>query len=311
MENLKLKDYQNIVNASISRYLNLLENTHQDNKEMIEMIRYCLENDSKKLRSIMIMIFAEIFEIDFSHIENYVIAIEIIHTYTLIHDDLPSLDNDDLRRGKESAHKKFGEANAILLGDTMQTLAFECISNRNLFFSSDQQLNIINTFAKYIGGFEGVIYGEFLDINETKNHNNLLEFFYSSFDHSVNLKKIHKIHLYKTAKLFELCSMICGILTNCEIYNLEYCKNIGIYYGLIFQLLDDYEDFKNSNRREKEINICSILNKNDIKIMYDKYINEIYLNISKLEDQKILNDRNIYNIDKLKKFISLTLKSFD
>ena len=293
---IDLDKYKNIINDCMSHYLESMTNRYQENFEMIDAMKYCLNNESKKLRSIMIIIFAEIFQINFSHVENYILAVEITHTYTLIHDDLPALDDDDFRRNKASAHKKFGEANAILLGDAMQTLAFELISQENSVCSSTQILKVINLFAKCIGGFEGTIYGEFLDINETK-----LSIVTGLSNNSLNLKQLHKIHLYKTAKLFEFCSMLCGILTNCDHYILECIKKIGINYGLAFQLLDDYDDFQNLNKKY-EVNICHSLNREDVKTVYNNYYNAIHLNISYLKKQ------NYKNIEKLEKFIVQTLK---
>ena len=134
-----INEYKNTINSFILNYLDDIHQKNIQNSEMIDMMKYCLINESKKARAIMAIIFGEILGIKkITHIKNYILAIEITHTYTLIHDDLPSLDNDDFRRGKASAHKKFGEANAILLGDALQTLAFECISQESSDFSAKQ-----------------------------------------------------------------------------------------------------------------------------------------------------------------------------
>jgi geranylgeranyl pyrophosphate synthase len=285
------------------RYIDELSHQYIENPEMINSVKYCLINDSKKLRSIMIMIFAEIFEINLENITNYILAVEIAHTYTLIHDDLPVLDNDDFRRGKPSAHKKFGEANAILLGDAMQSLAFELISQENKAFSAQQILKAVNLFAKHIGGIEGVIYGEYLDINSIDK---LLldQDFDLNLDSRLNLKQICKIHLYKTAKLFEFCSLICGILTNCNEYVITDLRNFGINYGLAFQLLDDlddYDEFFEETKKKYEVNILTILNKNDAKVLYTEYMDKIY---STIED---LIEKKYPNLEKLKRFVDETL----
>ncbi len=280
-----INEYKNTINSFI---LNYLDDTHQkniQNSEMIDMMKYCLINESKKIRSIMAIIFGEIFGIKkITQIQNYILAIEITHTYTLIHDDLPSLDNDDFRRGKASAHKKFGEANAILLGDALQTLAFECISQESSDFSAKQILKVVNYFAQSIGGLDGVIYGEYLDINE----------------HSSNLEQIKKIHLYKTAKLFEFCTTFCGILMNCDDEILTQLKKLGIHYGLAFQLLDDVDD---STTKTHEINICQILNQNEANILYENYMSEIFSAINFFKEKKYTN------IEKLEQFIIETLKT--
>ena len=279
-----INEYKNTINSFILNYLDDIHQKNIQNSEMIDMMKYCLLNESKKIRSIMAMIFGEIFGIKkFIDIKNYILAIEITHTYTLIHDDLPSLDNDDFRRGKPSAHKKFGEANAILLGDALQTLAFECISDENNEFPAKQILKVVNYFAQSIGGLNGIIYGEYLDINE-----------YSS-----NLEQIKKIHLYKTAKLFEFCTTFCGVLMNCDEKILEKLKKLGIYYGLAFQLLDDRDD---SAKKTHEINICHILNQNETNILYENYMSEIFSAINFFKEKKYAN------IEKLEQFIMKTLK---
>ena len=280
-----INEYKNTINSFILNYLDDIHQKNIQNSEMIDMMKYCLINESKKVRAIIAIIFSEIFGIKkITQIQNYILAIEITHTYTLIHDDLPSLDNDDFRRGKASAHKKFGEANAILLGDALQTLAFECISQESSDFSAKQILKVVNYFAQSIGGLDGVIYGEYLDINE----------------HSSNLEQIKKIHLYKTAKLFEFCATFCGILMNCDDEILLQLKKLGIHYGLAFQLLDDVDD---STTKTHEINICQILNQNETNILYENYMSEIFSAIN------FFKEKQYTNIEKLEQFIIETLRA--
>ena len=246
-----LVNYKNQIDSLIINYLSKVKSDCESELTM-EMLEYVLLNNSKKLRSIFALICFEILGLKIEQVANYLIAIELMHAYTLVHDDLPSLDNDDIRRGKPTAHKVFGEANAILLGDLLQTLTFELLSESNQFFSSNSILASINEFAKTLGGLNGVIFGQLLDIN---NKDITAE------------TMIEKIHTKKTAIFFGFCAALPMILTNQKSDKIEEFRNFGIQYGLLFQLLDDIEDFAEG---KIEANICNIIGINDAKLLYAK-----------------------------------------
>ena len=128
-----------------------------------------------------------------SSLISFATAIELLHTYSLIHDDLPSMDNDDLRRGKESSHIKFGEANAILAGDALQTLAYEIICD-DQYLASNHKIDAIKMISNACGK-DGMVYGQYLDINSSNK--------------DINENKIEKIHRLKTGKLIQ-CSVLLG-----------------------------------------------------------------------------------------------------
>ena len=270
-----LSEYKNRINQLIIDFIANLRARHGRDNQMIDMIEYALINDSKKLRSIIILIVGEILGLSLDDLKNYLLAVEITHTYTLVHDDLPALDNDDYRRNKLTAHKKFGEANAILLGDTMQTLAFELISEQNPKFSCEKTMQIINFFAKTIGGLEGVIFGEFLDINYKLD----------------NINELKKIHLYKTAVFFEFCLSLCPKLISNNNDLIASFSNLGTNYGLVFQLIDDYDDFGKTVKNEP--NICNMMQKDELHNLYNQLLSSIYDDIKKIEEflpQKILQE---------------------
>ena len=165
-------------------------------------------------------------------------AVELIHTYSLIHDDLPSMDDDDLRRGKDSSHIKFGEANAILAGDALQTLAYEIICDESSLKDS-YKVEAIRMISKACGK-GGMVYGQHLDINsETKK---------------IDKQLIEDIHILKTGKLIE-CSVMLGQIGNEISEEKNHMTNFGRKIGLAFQITDDIlEVTSNEKTLGKNIN---------------------------------------------------------
>tara|TARA_B100001939_G_scaffold222976_1_gene191890 strand:- start:251 stop:1120 length:870 start_codon:yes stop_codon:yes gene_type:complete len=149
-------------------------------------------------------------------------SIELMHTYSLIHDDLPSMDNDELRRGQDSSHIKFGEANAILVGDALQALSYEIISDDE-DLSSDEKVVAIKLLASACGK-NGMVYGQFLDIESESK--------------SIDKKSIENIHALKTGKLIE-CSVMYGQIGNPEKNVKKVLKSYAKKIGLAFQIKDD------------------------------------------------------------------------
>ena len=165
-------------------------------------------------------------------------GVELIHTYSLIHDDLPSMDDDDLRRGKDSSHIKFGEANAILAGDALQSLAYEIICNESSL-EDKHKIEAIRKISKACGK-NGMVYGQHLDINaETKK---------------INEQSIENIHTLKTGKLIE-CSVMLGQIGNDNFEEKGFIKSFGNKIGLAFQITDDIlEVISNEEALGKNIN---------------------------------------------------------
>lgn len=124
---------------------------------------YCISDGGKRIRPLIVYTIGNIFGISVENLDAPAVAIELIHTYSLIHDDLPAMDNADLRRGKASCHKKFGEAMAILVGDGLQSLAFEILASHSCTLSAQQRLAMIACLARY-SGKDGMVAGQALDI---------------------------------------------------------------------------------------------------------------------------------------------------
>jgi geranylgeranyl pyrophosphate synthase len=194
-----------------------------------EAMYYSLLAGGKRLRPLMIFTILQGYETDIEYGYNAASSLEMIHTYSLIHDDLPAMDNDNLRRGKKTCHKQFDEATAILAGDGLLTYAFENITK------SDYSLEIKYDLMKVISetsGCSGMIYGQILDM-EQENKLNL------------SVTDINSCYHNKTAKLFESALKIGMILTNHQ-ENFKTVAEIAYNLGIAFQIQDDLLDLNNT-----------------------------------------------------------------
>ncbi len=216
----------------------LLESLPEESfSEITKAIHYSVMNGGKRLRPQLMLLMADALKVDVSNktIDLMAAAGELIHCYSLIHDDLPAMDNDDFRRGQLSCHKKFDEATAILAGDAIQPLSLEIltsIQDDNLTDSTKSE--IINIFAKACGP-KGMVEGQNLDIkSESKN---------------LNEDELDKIHFLKTGKLIEACILSVCLLKK-EIKEEEVRKLVEFSekFGLAFQIRDDILDVIGNER---------------------------------------------------------------
>ena len=219
---------------------------------------------------------------------NLATGIELLHSYSLIHDDLPSMDNDNIRRGKDSNHIKYGEAIAILSGDALQTLAFEVITN-DCDLDSDLKVSAISLLTDACG-YKGMVLGQELDITADPIH--------------ADGEFIKKMHYLKTGKLIEI-SLVLGFLgweRFSEDKDLIY--KLGRSIGVGFQIVDDYlDEFGNQNEigkpigsdlKNKKINILSILNEEEcLKLISENHTESVEI-AKKIFDKE--NDKDIFKI---------------
>ena len=202
-------------------------------------------------------------------------SIELMHTYSLIHDDLPSMDNDELRRGQDSSHVKFGEANAILVGDALQALSYEIISDDE-DLSSDEKVVAIKLLASACGK-NGMVYGQFLDIESESK--------------SIDKQSIENIHALKTGRLIE-CSVMYGQIGNPEKNVKKVLKSYAKKIGLAFQIKDDILEVT-SNKETLGKNTNS-----DQKNHKSTYANILGIDKAK-EKTKSLSEDAIVNLETL------------
>jgi farnesyl diphosphate synthase len=200
---------------------------------LIQPMQYSILSGGKRFRSAIIVNTGKIFNIDYKKLIMIGAAVECVHSYSLIHDDLPAMDNDDLRRGKLTTHNKFNEFTAILAGNSLLTLAFEILSSNNLKLSSKVKNDLIQTLSIY-SGYSGLAGGQYFDLTyENKK---------------INKRKIINIQNNKTGKLFAFCCECAGIIKGLSYKKRKVLKKIGLEIGLLFQITDDLIDFKGDSR---------------------------------------------------------------
>ncbi|ERT41293.1 polyprenyl synthetase family protein [Fusobacterium nucleatum] len=191
-------------------------------------MEYAILNGGKRLRPFLLFSTLELLNQNIEKGVKSAIALEMIHSYSLVHDDLPALDNDDYRRGKLTTHKVFGEAEGILIGDSLLTYAFYVLSQKNLeLLSSKQIVNIISKTSEY-AGIDGMIGGQMIDIQ--------------SEDKKIDLETLKYIHSHKTGKLIKLPIEIACIIANLEKDKREVLEEYADLIGLAFQVKDDILD---------------------------------------------------------------------
>jgi len=243
----------------------------QKKSELIIPMKYGLFSRGKKIRSKILIDIGSIFKINYKSLIILGAAVECIHAYSLIHDDLPCMDNDSIRRGKPSTHIKFGESTAVLAGNSLLTMAFEILSHKDLNFSEKIKINLINKISESSGHL-GIAGGQYLDL---------------SFEHKkVSKKRIVEMEIKKTGKLFSFCCIAPLIIKKKSKKEINKFENIGADIGLLFQVADDLIDNKGNllvagkkTRKDKikgKATLISLLGyKNTIK-----YANKLILKIN-------------------------------
>ena len=204
----------------------------QKKTDLIKPMKYGLLPGGKKIRTKLIVDIGKIFRIKYNNLIQVGAAVECIHAYSLIHDDLPCMDNDLLRRGKLSTHKKFGESTAILAGNSLLTIAFEILSQNSFQIDYKSKIKLIKLLSE-CSGHSGIAGGQYSDLNfEGKK---------------ISLNKIVDMQIKKTGKLFSFCCMAPAIMSKKNNY-LKNFDTIGADIGLLFQIADDLIDYSGSSK---------------------------------------------------------------
>ena len=219
----------NTIANSTNSYLKSFFLKQKKNSYLLEPMQYGVFSGGKRFRSAIVVNTGKIFDIDYKKLIIIGSAIECIHSYSLIHDDLPSMDNDELRRGKLSVHRKFNEFTAILAGNSLLVLAFEILSGKELNLSQNYKNQLIRTLSM-CSGHSGLAGGQYSDL---------------TFENKSILKKnIINMQKQKTGELFGFCCESIAIIKGLNSIKRKKLKEIGINIGLLFQTVDDLIDYK-------------------------------------------------------------------
>ncbi len=217
----KFELYQDKINAALDAAIS--EDTCLYGK-IFDAMRYSLNAGGKRIRPILVLEFARIFGVSEEVAMPFAIALEMIHTYSLIHDDLPCMDDDDLRRGRPTNHKVFGEAIAVLAGDALLNRAFEHILNNCQHFSADITLSALQCLSS-ASGANGMIGGQLIDMEGEKR--------------SLDIDEIEQLQDMKTGALIKAGALVGCILGQASPDETELARKYASYIGLAFQIKDD------------------------------------------------------------------------
>jgi len=205
----------------------------QKRTELVTAMEYGLFPGGKKIRSKILLDIGAIFKIEYKTLIAIGAAVECIHAYSLIHDDLPCMDNDKLRRGKPSAHIKFGESTAVLAGNSLLIMAFEILTSSNLKINEKTKVELIQKLSESSGHL-GIAGGQYLDLSFEKKR--------------ISKNKIIDMEIKKTGKLFSFCCAVPAIVKKKKNKDIKFFENIGANIGLLFQIADDLIDFKGTSK---------------------------------------------------------------
>ena len=256
----------------------------QKKTDLIFPMQYGLFPGGKKIRSKVLIDIGSLLSVNYKTLIKIGAAIECIHAYSLIHDDLPCMDNDRFRRGKLSTHIKYNESTAVLAGNSLLTMAFEILSDKKLMISDNIKINLIKKLSE-CAGHTGIAGGQFLDL---------------SFENKkISLKKIIDMATKKTGRLFSFSCMVPAIIKGKDINIIKFFEKIGTEIGLLFQIADDLIDCRGKtikvgkktrkDQKQGKATLISLLGYQNTIIYGEKIKSKIINNLKKYG----LNSKNI------------------
>lgn len=258
----KYNNYLDIIDSNIK---NIIEQTNIPGVELLyKGAAHHFSKRGKMLRPLIMVLVNEDLDGDFERVQRFATSLELIHNYSLIHDDLPAMDNDDFRRGLPTVHKKFSEATAVLTGDFLLTKAFEYVTDTDKNIDTNY-VNAINELAKNSNEL-GMLGGQFKDLN--------LEYL-NSFEN------LYSMYQGKTSALFKSSFKIPAILLGKDQEFINSLDEIGRLFGLYFQIKDDLDDRREDDMIGK-ITVFKFLSLNEVKDLSDKLYQSLISNLDNL-----------------------------
>ena len=254
----------------------LLPRNFSDSK-LVEAMRYSALSDGKRIRPFLVLATAQIFGVKPLEALNAAVAMELIHVYSLIHDDLPAMDDDDVRRGQMTCHKKFDEATAILAGDALLTYAFEILSDVKTNQDPQVRCELIATIAK-ASGFRGMAGGQMIDLEKA--------------DQKISKEELAKLHRLKTGELFMASAEVGAIIGRAGKEERKALRYYANDLGLAFQIKDDILDHSGVTIGKFEIDeVIHKKDKENASIVDVLGIEEALQHLELLRDQSIAHLR--------------------
>ena len=286
---IDLKKHKSFLDKNIEKYIKTLDTP----KEIKNIMFYAVLGGGKRIRPFLLAETAKLYGISSSVYKYPCMAVELAHCFSLVYDDLPCMDNDDLRRGKATVHKAFNEANALLGGASLLVYSFKLLSLKSFKINIEDKLKIINNFSD-VTGAEGVLSGQYLDLlAENKKFKLTL----------TNFKEIQK---KKTSLLIAFCTLTGAIIGNATKKEQKDMFDIGLLIGSLFQIQDDILDQEGNEeemgkkvRKDKDLNKATIIRLKDIN--YAK--KEVIKVGSKIKKKLLLINKNTEKLIKLTNFL--------
>ena len=284
-----LKKHKNFLDKNIERYIKSLDAP----KEIKKIMAYSVLGGGKRIRPFLLAETAKLYGVS-SRIYKYpCMSVELAHCFSLVYDDLPCMDNDDLRRGKATVHKAFNEANALLGGASLLVYSFKLLSLNAFKINIEDKLKVINSFSD-VTGAEGVLAGQYLDLlAENKRFRLTLN----------NFKEIQK---KKTSLLIAFCTLTGAIIGKATKKEQKEMFDIGLLIGTLFQIQDDILDQEGNEeemgkkvRKDKDLNKATIIRLKDIN--YAK--KEVIKVGSKIKKKLLLINKNTEKLIELTNFL--------
>ena len=251
---IDLKKHKNFLDKNIERYIKSLDTP----KEIKDIMAYAVLGGGKRIRPFLLAEIAKLYGVSSKVYKYPCMAVELAHCFSLVYDDLPSMDDDDLRRGKATVHKAFNEANALLGGASLLVYSFKLLSLNSFKLNIEDKLKVINNFSD-VTGAEGVLAGQYLDLlAEDKKFR-------------LTLSKFKEIQRKKTSLLIAFCTLTGAILGKASKKEQNAMFEIGLLIGALFQIQDDILDQEGNEaelgkrvRKDKELNKATIIRLKDI-----------------------------------------------
>ena len=286
---IDLKKHKSFLDRNIEKYIKTLDAP----KEIKNIMVYAVLGGGKRIRPFLLAETAKLYGISSSVYKYPCMAVELAHCFSLVYDDLPCMDNDDLRRGKATVHNAFNEANALLGGASLLVYSFKLLSLSSFKINIEDKLKIINNFSD-VTGAEGVLSGQYLDLlAENKKFKLTLN----------NFKEIQK---KKTSLLIAFCTLTGAIIGNATKKEQKDMFDIGLLIGSLFQIQDDILDQEGNEeemgkkvRKDKDLNKATIIRLKDIN--YAK--KEVIKVGSKIKKKLLLINKNTEKLIKLTNFL--------